>query len=1071
MPRPAPISILLFLASIAICAPSALAQPRTLDTFDDPASWQIITADGVTLTVAAEPGRTGSCARLDYDFTRGSGYAIIRKRFDLPLPANYAFSFFVRGSGPRNTLEFKLVDPSGDNVWWINTRDFEFPSQWSLRTLPKRKIGFAWGPAGPNVPLATAAFIEIVVTSFNGGRGTVWLDDLSFEKLPEVLAYTGTPSIIDPAPPGAAPSPRPIGATGAVDWTSPHHPPGSPDPILRIDFGQARDLGGLVLEWGASFASDYDVFASPDGDRFTEVARVRAGNGGYDYLQTPDLTARAIEIRIPNAPTIGPVTLKAIRFMPPEFGDSINEMLATAAADAPRGRWPRSLRAEASYWTIVGADKDDKEALVCEDGSVEVDKLAFSLEPFVFENNSLRTWADGTSSQTLLDGYLPIPSVVRSDRGLQLKTTAFASGPAGASNLIVRYELSNTGAQRRTGKLFVAIRPLQVNPPYQNLNITGGAAAIRRISIKPDGIAVDARLVVPLVKPDAAGAVPFDGGEIVEHLALGHVPSAQDADDPHALSSAALEYAFDLDPGDARTVAMLVPFHAPQSPLQSPHTDAQALAFAETALTSAADWWRERLNRVTIRLPKSQQRIADSVRANLAFILINRDGPGLQPGSRAYERTWIRDGALTSSALLALGLSDEVRDFLDWFAPFQYANGKVPCCVDTRGPDPVPENDSHGEYIAAVRAYLDFTRDTDFLRRHWPRVLKAVAYVEFLRDQRMTDEFATGPDEKRMLFGLVPESISHEGYSAKPMHSYWDDFWTLKGLRDAAHLAELVGDRTQTLRLNTLAASFARTLNDSIALAAKSKHISFVPGCAELADFDATSTTVALFPCGWEPGNLRPLLDQTFEKYWTFFQQRRDGALAWKNYTPYEHRVVGSMVLLNHRDRALEMLDFFFKDQRPAGWRQWAEVVRRDPREPGFIGDMPHSWVGSDFINSVMLMLAYTRQSDGGGALIIGAGLPRAWIESAEGVEVRALRTEFGPLTFSASGADGAIHIHVHALDRTPPGGIWFSLPDPSAFATVESDGATSASPADGMLRILKLPADITVRAAAAHAP
>ena len=38
-----------------------------------------------------------------------------------------------------------------------------------------------------------------------------------------------------------------------------------------------------------------------------------------------------------------------------------------------------------------------------------------------------------------------------------------------------------------------------------------------------------------------------------------------------------------------------------------------------------------------------------------------------------------------------------------------------------------------------------------------------------------------------MLFrsGLVTESISHEGYSAKPVHSYWDDFWALRGLDDA----------------------------------------------------------------------------------------------------------------------------------------------------------------------------------------------------------------------------------------------------------------------------------------------
>ena len=60
----------------------------------------------------------------------------------------------------------------------------------------------------------------------------------------------------------------------------------------------------------------------------------------------------------------------------------------------------------------------------------------------------------------------------------------------------------------------------------------------------------------------------------------------------------------------------------------------------------------------------------------------------------------------------------------------------------------------------------------------------AVEYIESLRAQRMTDEFGpTGPPRQEpgkppvpaLAFrGLVPESISHEGYSAKPMHSFWD---------------------------------------------------------------------------------------------------------------------------------------------------------------------------------------------------------------------------------------------------------------------------------------------------------
>ena len=39
----------------------------------------------------------------------------------------------------------------------------------------------------------------------------------------------------------------------------------------------------------------------------------------------------------------------------------------------------------------------------------------------------------------------------------------------------------------------------------------------------------------------------------------------------------------------------------------------------------------------------------------------------------------------------------------------------------------------------------------------------------------------------------MPQSISHEGYSAKPMHSYWDDFFALRGFKDATEIARMLG--------------------------------------------------------------------------------------------------------------------------------------------------------------------------------------------------------------------------------------------------------------------------------------
>jgi hypothetical protein len=436
--------------------------------------------------------------------------------------------------------------------------------------------------------------------------------------------------------------------------------------------------------------------------------------------------------------------------------------------------------------------------------------------------------------------------------------------------------------------------------------------------------------------------------------------------------------------------------------------------------------WHQRLDRVDLHLPPSADPLVKTFKTAVAHILINRDGPALQPGSRSYARTWIRDGALESSALLRAGHPEEVRAFIEWFAPYQFASGKIPCCVDSRGADPVPENDSHGEFIYLVAEYWRYTRDRATVEKVWPHVEKAVAYIDELRRQRRTDEYRQG--DKRKFFGLLPESISHEGYSAHPVHSYWDDFFALKGLKDAVDLARTLGRTEEAERWVASRDEFRADLYASFDRVISGAGIDYIPGSADLADFDATSTTTAVSP-GGELANLpHPVLEHTFERYWQEFVRRRS-ATDWEAYTPYELRVVGTFVRLGWRERAHELLDFFMKDRRPPGWNQWPEVVRRDPRAPGFQGDLPHTWVGSDFIRSFLDLLAYERDDDQ--ALVLAAGVPADWLSRPEGIAVKRLRTPWGPLSYTLKRTSKGVRYEIDRGTEIPPGGIVLSWPLP----------------------------------------
>ena len=80
--------------------------------------------------------------------------------------------------------------------------------------------------------------------------------------------------------------------------------------------------------------------------------------------------------------------------------------------------------------------------------------------------------------------------------------------------------------------------------------------------------------------------------------------------------------------------------------------------------------------------------------------------------------------------------------------------------------------------------------------------------------------------------------------------------------------------------------------------------------------------------------------------------------------------------------------------RRPLGWNHLAEVVHSDPRLGVYIGDMPHTWVGSGYISAVRNMFAYEHR----GELVLAAGIDAKWAGEG-GVTVETLPTQFGPIS------------------------------------------------------------------------
>ena len=933
--------------AIIVLLLAGAAQAAVLDDFRRAQPWQASGSEGVRAELKRGPG--GSLC-LHADFGGTSGYAVMRRTLPLQWPANFDFVVNGQGGGAVNDLQLKFVDASGQNVWWARRTGLQLPSPWRLRP---RHLSFAWGPAAERSLRETQAMEVVIAAGRDGGASHVCLSEISLvARAPEPAQW-----------------PQPVVRMRALGRSA------------DVDLRAEREFNGLLLRWPAGRRGlDYTVQAQ-DAARgpWRTLRRVRGSDGGDDALFLPETTARRLRIR-------GVAAQPAVQLRDAAQWPDLNAVLSESAAALPRGDLPRAFVGEQNHWALVGVDGGGpRSALIDDDGTIELGRGGPSLAPSVRLDDGTRvTWAEVQATQSLRDRSLPVPTVQWRHPALSLSVTAAADGPASAPRLLAQYRLRNEGAVQRRFTLQLSLRPWQVNPPQQFLTTPGGASPVRSLAWRDGVLAVAGRgSVRPVPAPQAVRALGLDGG--LSLAALAAARRLARLDDPQSHASAALQWQFELEPGASAEVALTASL-APATAL--PAAD---LATIGQAVDAVAARWAARLHRVKLQVPPGLQPVADTLPTALAHLLTSRDGAMLRPGTRSYARTWIRDGAMMTAALLRLGETAAAREFVDAFAPHVHASGQVPCCVDAHGADPVAEHDSQGEFVYAVAEVWRHGGGRGWLQRHWPAVQRVVARLEAMRQSQR------GSGTPAHLFGLLPPSISHEGYFDRPAYSLWDDLWALRGYKDAVVIARALGAEAEAARWQAARAEFEREMAAAVTASARLHGIPYVPGAADRGDFDATSTSIALDPAQAQDVLPPALLAATFDEYVTQSRLRAEGRRTWRDYTPYEWRNVGALLRMGRAEEALALLPFFMDHRRPAGWNQWAEVVVPGEREVRFLGDMPHAWVSSDFIRSALDLFAYTREDPA--QIVIGAGV------TAPPVAVQGLRTPWGPLDWSLHAA------------------------------------------------------------------
>ncbi|MFQ3578456.1 MAG: hypothetical protein SNJ52_05540, partial [Verrucomicrobiia bacterium] len=230
---------------------------KIVDDFGDASLWVPVASGEARLTLTSEPGPLGNALGMEFDFHGGGGFVVARREIAMALPESYTFAFHVRGSAPRNTLEFKLVDPTGKNVWRWQEENFAFTGEGRVITIRNSQIPFAWGPAGGGT-IRNLSAIEFVISAGSGGKGMVWIEDFRLEDRS------------NPFPPA-------ISASSSASGTAPDHvlavkepdvwrsAPDDKQPWVQLDFYAPREYGGLIVAWAEEpVTKRYFVEASDD---------------------------------------------------------------------------------------------------------------------------------------------------------------------------------------------------------------------------------------------------------------------------------------------------------------------------------------------------------------------------------------------------------------------------------------------------------------------------------------------------------------------------------------------------------------------------------------------------------------------------------------------------------------------------------------------------------------------------------------------------------------------------------------------------------------------------------------
>ena len=435
--------------------------------------------------------------------------------------------------------------------------------------------------------------------------------------------------------------------------------------------------------------------------------------------------------------------------------------------------------------------------------------------------------------------------------------------------------------------------------------------------------------------------------------------------------------AYKLEPGIAREVSLNVPLDGNHHRSWMGHwsngsTKKRVKITGESSHTHAREAWDAQLDGTTkFEVPDERFRFLHE--AAMRSVVLHCPGE-VYPGPYTYKRFWVRDSAFILNAALCTGLHERVTAAMPHLLQRQDRSGYF------HSQD--GEWDANGQALWLMEQYLQVANKS--FPAEWTSVIKkATSWIRHKRVPNNSTEVARG---------LLPAGFSAEHLGPNDYY-YWDDFWSIAGLRSAARLLHGQHESYAATKAKQTADELEKAIAASLQRTDYMRSAVAYPAAPERRmDAGAIGSIAASYPLQLvdpDDERMQGTIEFLMENCMVsggFFQDMIHSGI-----NPYLTLHIAQAMLRRGDSRYFDLINTVAKLASTTG--QWPEAIH--PKTlGGCMGDGQHIWAAAEWLMAVRNLFVREEHD----SLVIGSGIPAHWHYADERLAYGPTWTPWGKL-------------------------------------------------------------------------